>query len=147
MDTAPLAGQLATSVIGQTIPEEPHEGGNVMTPQSLSYTFSETTPPESHPSPCGGGSQTALVLEGVAEREETEGDERCEQEDEKAAEEVDDSSPVESTVSITRHPQKNTFGVKFEASGCSPTCMFLWFLGTVLMTCLCLPRCEAVTYV
>ena len=28
-----------------------------------------------------------------------------------------DSSPVESTVTITRHPQKNTFGIKFEASG------------------------------
>ena len=147
MDTAPLAGQLATSVIGQTIPEEPHEGGNVMTPQSLSYTFSETTPPESHPSPCGGGSQTALVLEGVAEREETEGDERCEQEDEKAAEEVD-SSPVESTVSITRHPQKNTFGVKFEASGCSPHLYVSLVSGNCFnVTCLHLPRCEAVTYV
>ena len=27
-----------------------------------------------------------------------------------------DSSPVESMVTITSHPQKNTFGIKFEAT-------------------------------
>ena len=59
----------------------------------------------------------------MAEREEGEEnkvDDGSEQvQEDKAQEEWVDSSAVESTVTITRHSQKNTFGIKFEASGYS----------------------------
>ena len=124
MDGAELSGWLATSMMEDTIPKEADE----VAPQPLRYTLSATTPPESHPIPWEGATQTVLVdwspeaslpvqeAEGVAESEEGEENGSSEQED-KAEEEGVDSSPVESTVTITRHPQKNTFGIKFEVSG------------------------------
>ena len=130
MDGAELSGWHATSVMEDTIPEEADEGEEEVAPQPLRYTLSATTPPESHPIPWEGATQTVVVdwspeasprvqdVEGVAEGEEGEENESSEQaQEDKAEEEGVDSSPVESTVTITRHPQKNTFGIKFEASG------------------------------
>ena len=142
MDGAELSGWLATSMMEDTIPEEADEGGDEVAPQPLRYTLSATTPPESHPIPWEGATQTVVVdwspeasppvqeIEGVAEREEGEENGSSEQaQQDKAEEEGVDSSPVESTVTITRHPQKNTFGIKFEVSGyCLLASLVSWHL-------------------
>ena len=142
MDGAELSGWHATSVMEDTIPEEVDEGEEEVAPQPLRYTLSATTPPESHPIPWEGVTQTVVVGwspeasprvqegEGVAEGEEGEENESSEQaQEDKAEEEGVDSSPVESTVTITRHPQKNTFGIKFEASGyCLLQVLVSWHL-------------------
>ena len=90
MDGAGLSGWLATSMMEDIIPEEADKGGDKMAggeevaPQPLRYTLSATTPPESHPIPWEGATQTVVVdwspeasppvqeMEGVAEREEGE---------------------------------------------------------------------------
>lgn len=134
MDGAQLTGMLATSMMEQTILEEPNEGGHEGAPKPPSYTFLEATPLEAQGSPSPGDPQTVSVewppeVTHRAEEgaEEEEGEERHEKvkdkkkageeaEDEgKAGEEVD-TSPVETVVTITRHPQKNTFGIMFEVS-------------------------------
>ena len=73
-------------------------------------------------------------MEGVAESEEGEEnkvDEGSELAQEDKAEEAEgvDSSPVESMVTITRHPQKNTFGIRFEATAYLQVLVLVW--GTV----------------
>lgn len=126
--------QLTSSMMEQTILEEPNEGGDEGAPQPPSYTFSEATPLEAQGSPSPGDPQTVSVEwpteftpraeEGVEEDKEKAGEEAEdkgkageETEDEgKAGEEEVDTLPVESIVTVTRHPQKNTFGIKFEAS-------------------------------
>ena len=132
-----------------------------MAPQPLRYTLSATTPPESHPIPWEGAAQTVVVVwspeasppvqevEGVAEREEGEENGSSEQvQEDKAEEEGVDSSPVESTVTITRHPQKNTFGIKFEVSGYCLLYSKFWFPGTCCHGRQSFNlRCEAVTCV
>ena len=67
----------------------------------------------------------------MAESEEGEENGSSEQAQEDKAEEAEgmNSSPVESTVTITRHSQKNTFGIKFEATAYSQVLVLVW--GTV----------------
>ena len=140
MDGGQPTGPFATSVMEQAIPEEPEEGeGDQEVPRPL------TTPPEADSSPYPGQPQmvsvelapeTSLRAEAEQEKEEerekqaAKGEEREEHvtkedksEEQVVREEVAanreevDATPAETVVTITRHPQKNTFGIKFEVSG------------------------------
>ena len=58
MDGAELSGWLATFMMEDTIPEEADERGDEVAPQLFRYTLSATPPPESHPIPWEGATQT-----------------------------------------------------------------------------------------